>query len=209
MGRSTAARCSRRPRPASMTPGRSAARATLRGRHPRRHLAAPAGSGGRLRSGVRYLGSWRERLDAIAWPQSGRDGDGRSRRQRPRRPGDQLRSRHRRLAWMNHASWQFINPQSPSQMVTGDLDHNGHDEIIAVFAGAGVWRWSDGNWWHGSTRSIPLISPSVVSMTSTGPIGVRLPGQWSLHLRQQQQLEVPARPGRRGAADRRPRRQRA
>ena len=55
--------------------------------------------------------------------------------------------------WMNHATWVFIHSVSPPQMVIGDLDDNGRDELIAVFAGAGIWRWSDGNWFqvHGVT----------------------------------------------------------
>jgi hypothetical protein len=59
----------------------------------------------------------------------------------------------RRDPWMNHATWVFLNGLSPTQMVTGDLDDNGRDEVIAVFAGAGVWRWSDGSWFgvHGLT----------------------------------------------------------
>ncbi len=47
--------------------------------------------------------------------------------------------------WMNHATWVSIHSLSPPQMVIGDLDDNGRDELIAVFAGAGIWRWSDGN----------------------------------------------------------------
>jgi hypothetical protein len=51
-------------------------------------------------------------------------------------------------AWMNHSAWVLIHAMSPSRMVTGDLDHNGHDDIVLVFAGFGVWRWSDGHWFN-------------------------------------------------------------
>ncbi len=50
------------------------------------------------------------------------------------------------FAWMNHATWVWLHPFSPTQMVTGDLDGNGHDDVVMVFAGYGVWRWSDGVW---------------------------------------------------------------
>ena len=39
--------------------------------------------------------------------------------------------------WMNHGSWLFLNPQSPTHLVTGDLDNNGRDEVVFDFPG---WR---------------------------------------------------------------------
>ena len=31
-------------------------------------------------------------------------------------------------------------------MVTGDLDHDGRDDFVAVSPGNGVWRWTSGVW---------------------------------------------------------------
>ena len=98
-GRSRGPRRQRRlssPRPASTMPARSSAPATLGGfthaviwrpgRTWRSILARPTASGFRQR-----------RLDAAARCQSGGHGHRRSRRQWPRRPRHQFRSRHRRL----------------------------------------------------------------------------------------------------------------
>ena len=50
-------------------------------------------------------------------------------------------------AWMNHDQWRFIHGASPTQMVTADLDRNGHDDLVVVFPGYGVWRWVDTGAW--------------------------------------------------------------
>ncbi len=49
--------------------------------------------------------------------------------------------------WMNHASWFQLHVLSPSLMTTGDLDHNGRDEILIDFPGFGVWVWQNNTNW--------------------------------------------------------------
>ena len=73
--------------------------------------------------------------------------------------------------WMNHGTWMFLNPVSPTLMVTADLDNSGRDEVVFDFPGWGtvglaepcflgaaapVQRTTPGcrePRWHGSARS--------------------------------------------------------
>ena len=61
-------------------------------------------------------------------------------------------------AWMNHGSWLFLNAQSPTHLVTGDLDNNGRDEVVLDFPGAGLWVWRNNTSWaqlHSYQRRAP------------------------------------------------------
>jgi uncharacterized delta-60 repeat protein len=49
-------------------------------------------------------------------------------------------------AWMNDASWLKLNNASPDQVVTGDMDGNGQDDVIAAFSSGIFVKRNLGGW---------------------------------------------------------------
>jgi hypothetical protein len=47
----------------------------------------------------------------------------------------------------NGATWQQLHGSTTESIVSGDLDSDGLEELIADFGAAGVYSWEDGSGW--------------------------------------------------------------
>ncbi len=47
----------------------------------------------------------------------------------------------------NATTWNQLHGASPDNIVNGDLDGDGHDELLADFGAQGIWSYQDGPGW--------------------------------------------------------------
>ena len=50
--------------------------------------------------------------------------------------------------WVDDANWVHVHTQASEQMVTGDFNGNGEDDLVMSFGANGLWVWWDDTWWE-------------------------------------------------------------
>ena len=59
----------------------------------------------------------------------------------------------------NGTTWWQLHPLTSDGITTGDVDGNGHDEVIIDFGGAGVWSYEDLGGW----QQVHTLNPKAIA----------------------------------------------